>query len=191
MQKKEYTFDDIMKFHPENPCVYEEIKRNAFILVPFIGVGLTAFAYDSWNDILKQLRDFLISKKAKERFNQLLRDNDYLEAAEFLEKELGSYNFQHDLMHLFSQEKFTEKKEELQMQVIWLLPDLFQNLVITTNFDVVLEYVYQERGLAFKPPLRPGDDDFLQLHGGKILNGFFLNCMGRLQKRQLTTTELF
>lgn len=119
MQKKEYTFDDIMKFHPENPYVYEEIKRKASILVPFVGAGLTAFAYGSWNNILKQLSGFLISKKTKERFNELLRENDYLEAAEFLEKELGSYNFQHDLMHLFSRKKFIEKKEELQTQAIW------------------------------------------------------------------------
>lgn len=161
MQKKEYTFDDIMKFHPENPYVYEEIKRKASILVPFVGAGLTAFAYGSWNNILKQLSGFLISKKTKERFNELLRENDYLEAAEFLEKELGSYNFQHDLMHLFSRKKFIEKKEELQTQAIWLLPDMFQNLVITTNFDAVLEYVYQERGLEFETALRPGDDALL------------------------------
>ena len=44
-----YTFEEIMQFHPDNEDVYEEIKKLLIgkKLVPFVGAGLTKFAYYS------------------------------------------------------------------------------------------------------------------------------------------------
>ena len=50
-----YTFDEIMAFHPDNEDVYREIKQFLPKLVPFIGAGLTRFAYCLWPKALKTL----------------------------------------------------------------------------------------------------------------------------------------
>lgn len=49
-----YSFEEIMAFHSDNLTVYQEIKQDLPKLVPFIGAGLTQFAYYSWPDALKK-----------------------------------------------------------------------------------------------------------------------------------------
>lgn len=36
-----YSFEEIMAYHLDNITVYEEIKRNIYVLCPFIGAELT------------------------------------------------------------------------------------------------------------------------------------------------------
>ena len=52
-----YSFDEIMSYHPTNREVYNEIKRNLSCIVPFIGAGLTQFAYCSWKQALEKLAE--------------------------------------------------------------------------------------------------------------------------------------
>ena len=50
-----YSFEEIMAYHPDNKYVYREIKENLPNLVPFVGAGLTQFAYPSWKQALIEL----------------------------------------------------------------------------------------------------------------------------------------
>lgn len=50
-----YTFEEIMAFHPDNKDVYQEIRQFLPKLVPFIGAGLTSFAYYSWPKALRAI----------------------------------------------------------------------------------------------------------------------------------------
>lgn len=54
-----YSFEEIMAYHKGNRRVYNEIKRSLSKLVPFVGAGLTQFAYGTWPEALKALTDML------------------------------------------------------------------------------------------------------------------------------------
>lgn len=153
------TFEDIMNFCPGNRSAYDGIKKNIFKLVPFVGAGLTAFVYGTWNELLSSLSEVITDQVKKDMLKEIA-DNCY-GTAEFLEKERSAFIFEQDLMRHFSEEKLTAKTDQLKDEAIWLLPELFHELVITTNFDTVLEYVYRSRDQEFKAVIGPEDHELL------------------------------
>lgn len=159
----EYTFEKIMKFHPDNPDVYKEIKRKMDQFVPFIGAGLTAFAYGTWKQSLRELAEKITEPAQKRQIAELINSggNGCFEAAQMLEDLRTVNNFKRDLLHYFSGERLKGREEQLENEAVWLLPELFRGLVITTNFDPVLETVYQKQGHAFKALLGPGENELL------------------------------
>lgn len=159
----EYTFEKIMKFHPDNPDVYKEIKRKMDQFVPFIGAGLTAFAYGTWKQSLRELAEKITEPAQKRQIAELINSggNGCFEAAQMLEDLRTVNNFKRDLLHYFSGERLKGREGQLENEAVWLLPELFRGLVITTNFDPVLETVYQKQGHAFKALLGPGENELL------------------------------
>ncbi|AMJ40915.1 SIR2 family protein [Anaerotignum propionicum] len=143
MKKDDITFDTIMKFSPDNKDVFEEIlehmKNNN--LVPFVGAGLSSFVYPCWSDFLKE-----IAKKLSERdydsIEFLLKEFKYEEAASLLCDKRGYSNFNADISRIFSETELNEVN--LYKQAVYILPKLFNNLVITTNIDRILERVFSE-----------------------------------------------
>ncbi len=145
-----YSFEEIMAYHPDNITVYEEIKRNISVLCPFIGAGLTQFAYYSWADALRQLVQKITEKGRAEQILSLINARHYLEAAQLLEELRSPLNLSHDIVYLFSSKRLEENKGKLPDEAIYLLPLLFQGLVLTTNFDTALETIFQMHGTPFQ-----------------------------------------
>lgn len=140
-----YSFEEIMKYHPDNQNVYNEIKRNLSVLIPFVGAGLTQFAYYSWPDALSEIANKITDEDDINKVQQLINKKGkyYLKAAQRLEEFRTPNNLARDIANLFSLEKLNDKKDWLPKEAIWLLPLLFSGLVITTNFDQTLETVYK------------------------------------------------
>lgn len=147
-----YSFEEIMKFHPDNINVYNEIKRNLPMLVPFVGAGLSQFAYYSWSGVLTEIAKNITDEKDLHKVEQLINKNgkNYLKVAQYLENLRTPANLERDIANLFSPEKLTEKQNQLIKQAIFLLPLLFPELVITTNFDQTLEKIYGEEYSLYK-----------------------------------------
>ncbi len=147
-----YSFEEIMRFHPDNEVVYGEIKRNLPVLVPFVGAGLSQFAYYSWpkalNEIAKKITNEINHGEVENLINQ--GGKCYLKAAQCLEEFRTPNNLARDIATLFSPDKLNDKKDQLPREAIWLLPLLFSGLVITTNFDQTLETVYKNNYHLFK-----------------------------------------
>lgn len=141
-----YSFDEIMDYHSSNRNVYDEIKRYLPRLVPFVGAGLTQFAYYSWDKALEELSKMITNRKSKQEVKKLIKSKLYDEAAQKLEDFRTPANLALDLAALFSADKLELKKEDLPKQAIFLLPYLFPELVLTTNFDETLETVYNQSG---------------------------------------------
>ncbi len=156
-----YSFEEIMAYHPDNITVYEEIKRNISVLCPFIGAGLTQFAYYSWADALRQLVQKITEKGRAEQILSLINARRYLEAAQLLEELRSPLNLSHDIVYLFSSKRLEENKGKLPDEAIYLLPLLFQGLVLTTNFDTALETVFQMHGTPFQSVFHPGHHELL------------------------------
>lgn len=147
-----YSFEEIMEFHPDNRDVYNEIKRNLSVLIPFVGAGLTMFAYYSWPDALAKIAEKITNEDSHKKVKDLIdKKGDFLlDAAQRLEELRGSSNIARDIANLFSSHKMEEKQSQLPKESIWLLPLLFSELTITTNFDQVLETVYTKHNMPSK-----------------------------------------
>lgn len=156
-----YSFEEIMSYHPDNKNVYEEIKKNISVMVPFIGAGLTQFAYCSWKNALKELTQKITNNKERSQLKKLIQNGDYLAAAQRLEDLRTPANLSRDLVNLFSKEHLLEKQDILHKQAIYLLPMLFPGLILTTNFDETIEYVYHKYGLELEVS-HPGHSELLE-----------------------------
>lgn len=157
-----YSFDEIMAYHPDNINVYQEIKQFVPKLIPFVGAGLTQFAYCSWPTALKTLSSKLANRKNVQKVNKLIIAGSYLEAAQLLEDFRAPANLARDLASIFSADKLEQKLEQLSNESISLLPDLFPDLVLTTNFDETLETVYRDNGHPFQTVFLPGHSELLR-----------------------------
>ena len=162
-----YTFKEIMDYKPKhNQDVHDEIKSHLPDLIPFVGAGLTAFAYGTWTDALKTLTGYISDTKTRQNIQRLIRDknndNHLLEAAQEIENVRSPSILAGDLVNLFSAKKLEGKRHQLSREAISLLPDLFPNLVLTTNFDQTLETVYQESGHPFAGVFHPGHTELLR-----------------------------
>ena len=151
-----YTFEEIMAYHPDNDDVYSEIKENLSNLVPFVGAGLTRFAYHSWKGTLNELAGKITNRNDSRQVKKLIRDGLYMDAAQQLENLRTPSNLARDIAHLFSSDHLDNKMGELPKEAVSLLPWLFQGLVLTTNFDETLETVYRECGYTFQTVSHPG-----------------------------------
>lgn len=139
-------FDDVMNFYPKhNHSIYSKIvaeqKRGS--LIPFVGAGMSAFCgYKSWGAVLQELAGFILIEDKREDALKQINNSAYEEAAQMI---LESYPAMLDqLPALISPDKLTDcPQEKLRASAVFALPYLFQKgLVITTNFDRVLEHVY-------------------------------------------------
>lgn len=157
-----YSFEDIMAYHPDNIYVYKEIKENLSNLVPFIGAGLTQFAYHSWDGALMELAGKITNKADSRHVKGLIKSRDYMDAAQQLENLRTPSNLARDIAHLFSADHLTAKMDELPKQAVSLLPLLFKGLVLTTNFDETLETVYKEYGYPFQRVSDPIHQELLE-----------------------------
>jgi hypothetical protein len=128
----------------ENRARFEQLVRlhKAGNLVPFVGAGLSITSgYPSWTAFLYQCCEE--SGVTKAQLTQLLGDGLYEEAAQLLHDDMTSPVFNEHLETTFDVDKNIEG-------AIHYLPYLFNDKhVITTNFDTVLERVYENKGRAF------------------------------------------
>lgn len=118
-------------------------------IIPFVGAGLSIpFGFPSWSGFLKDQ-----AKKAgiEEKISARLEKGEYEEAAEDL-LEVRRYRAFHDaISSAFGAHHLNEKK--LKGPVLHL-PQLAKGPVITTNFDKVLEKVFEQTGMPFEDVTR-------------------------------------
>lgn len=157
-----YLFDEIMEYHPDNWKVYDEIKQFLPKLVPFVGAGLTQFVYCSWPTALEKFSDKLTNRTDKQKALDLIKAKRYLDCAQLLENLRTPNNLAHDIAQLFSANKLEQNREKLRTEPIILLPALFPDLVLTTNFDETLETVYEESSHSFQRVFLPGHPELLK-----------------------------
>ncbi len=113
-------------------------------LVPFVGAGLSMpFGYPSWNRLLENLAaDVGLQDEVK-----LHLDNAEFEEAAELIAEKASLNYLDDsLRSVFDH---TSLHGRGAIGAVQHLPNIARNGVLTTNFDRVLETIYEDAGHPF------------------------------------------
>lgn len=159
------TFSEIMEFYPEhNRSVYEELKnacRNGRV-IPFVGAGLSVFCgYQIWPDVLRRLAKFILDTDLRTDIEAMIKRGDLLQAAQKIQDHYP--RMLKELQKIIGYDKIKNcGNEKLYASAAYVLPYLFQNgFVMTTNFDRVLEEVYDRCHVKFGKIVTPLEPDIL------------------------------
>ena len=144
------------------------------VVIPFVGAGFSAnFGYPGWGKFLRNQAD----RFCLPEINQKLEENQFEEAAGLLKEEVGEPMMEYIMLQEFGDHVYRNTPYDPDLEI---LPRLFRNLIITTNFDEVLEMLYakvngemirtltprtmRDRELASRQIAR-GDAVLIKLHG--------------------------
>lgn len=129
---------------PRNLARFEELKRacQRGFVIPFVGAGMSkSVGCPEWKEYLLGLCDDAALDPDAMR-DRLENNGDYEGVMNDLVQALGENRFNLDFERDF-------KTPDDITGAVTFLPKLFDNSAITTNFDRVLEKVYENDGKAF------------------------------------------
>jgi len=114
-------------------------------VVPFVGAGMSVpFGFPAWRPFLESQAP---DETVRQRIVELLDHGQYEEAAEVLLNARGENAFHAVLEHTFGAHRLPER---LPAAAILQLPRLCSGPVLTTNFDPVLEKVFENARRPFE-----------------------------------------
>jgi hypothetical protein len=144
----EIKFDEIMRFCPSNRLVFDELQEsiNNKNVMPFVGAGISAFAYKTWRNILLELSENLSSKEKNIAVKQIA-NNNYLDAAQTICDSLGKTIFFTTLRRLYSEDKIDDNV--LKENAAYYIPRICEGNCITTNYDRVIEHSCMLNSIVF------------------------------------------
>ena len=146
-KKKQLDFEDIMEFWPFNQYIYEELKEEIEEVVPLVGAGLSQNVVKDgcenflpWEGLLRKCAEKLgdINKAIIERY---IKNGQYEEAAQEIVNIIGKGGLLSFIKRQYNSKKIDSNK--LKDNPIIVFPHLFDNLILTTNYDKVIEYAYE------------------------------------------------
>ena len=185
------TFEDIMNYCKTNKIIFNEIKDNLNSIVPFVGAGLSAFAYPLWKKALEDLTAFINNKNTREEIKALIDKGLLEDAAQEIEDKRGKHNLANDLLSVFSANKLEEEINSLYKQSVYLLPYIFKGAVITTNYDLIIENVYRQvLNDLNMPVLLPGKPELINQYLGQKNRPVIYKVHGEIQKKAIDYSSI-
>ena len=139
-----------------NKNVYDDLlesfkKQN---VTPIIGAGLSCWAYPLWSKMLKeQAKNYGLETE----INELINEGKYEDAASKLEEEVTENGLIQLLQRIFNV-ALIEENEETRPDYLVKLPILFRGPIITTNFDRVIEHLFEICQIRIPDMVIPSDD---------------------------------
>ncbi len=147
-RKKEHLeFKDIMKFWPFNEYIYGQLSEEIEEVVPLVGAGLSRNVvkdehehYLSWEELLRKCAEKL-GDRDKVIVERCIENGLYEEAAQEIVNIIGRGS----LLAFMKREYDPRKIDPLKMNdnPLAVFPHLFNDLILTTNYDKVIEYAYE------------------------------------------------
>lgn len=132
-------------------------------IIPFVGSGMSSDSgFPKWKDFLEKLWE--ASTVPKDRFDYLVSQNDYGLLASEITAHLNPIATEEIMRNIF-RIRDTDIKARLKGPV-QLLPLIHTQLVITTNYDNVLEIAYKNFDIHFEKALGSRIDDYAHLMRG-------------------------
>lgn len=148
-EKDKKSFKEIMKFFNGNKLAFGNL-RNAITsgekIMPFVGAGISSFAYKTWNELLKflleylEVEDMMIAKKSLDAGN-------YMEATQCICNSMGQTLFYNTLRSLYSEDQIND--DELKKNAAFYIPLICGGNCITTNYDRVIEHACMMNSVAY------------------------------------------
>jgi len=152
------------------------------VVIPFIGAGFSKnFEYPLWREFLDNQADI----HHLPEIGIANKNHEYERAASLLEKHLGE-SMEYTLMQSFGDHIYKAYSYDGELDY---LPRIFRNLILTTNFDEVIEMLYAKVNSEHIEKLTPrtlqdvklsnkriacGEPTIIKLHGDVALREFVL-----------------
>lgn len=145
-------YQDIIDYYEGNKKTIEkliiQVKNNN--IIPFVGAGLSAFCYPTWKEILRELAKQIADETYRKKVFQKIEQDKLKSAAQVIENSLGKMGLRKGLQDILSPDKLLKIQNKWRYQAVSLLPYLFSDIpVVTTNFDSVIEEIYNFSGKEF------------------------------------------
>ncbi len=119
--------------------------RSSLGVTPFLGAGVSApLKYRQWGEFLRMTAGEQLGRAQKAAVQEAVAKEDYLRAAALLSESLGERDFQRSISEEFSDDRL--RTANLRAGILGFLPLLTAGPVITTNFDRVIEHVFERQG---------------------------------------------
>lgn len=147
--EEDQQFQKIMMFSPSNTLVFDDLRNsilNGKKILPFVGAGISAFAYKTWKSLLLDLADSLDPAIKNCVLNQI-ENHNLLDAAQSICDCIGKTLFFASLRRFYAEEKINDN--ELKKQAAYYIPRICDGNCITTNYDRVLEHSYILNSIAY------------------------------------------
>lgn len=138
-----------------NEFYFAELVKEVSLsrVIPFVGAGISANIYPTWSEyILCVTNTFTKNQAIVNYIKELLAVFRYEEALQYIYGLIGDRAFHDHLSFVYKREKLLELSHD---DAIWMIPKIFSDTVITTNFDCSLEFVYNKSNNPFKDHLYP------------------------------------
>lgn len=111
-------------------------------ILPFVGAGMSKpSGFPMWREFLKELAHN--DPDVLGKVEKAIEEGRFADAAQIIADDLDENMLSEQIENYFAAQVFTPKGP------VWLLPELFKLGCVTTNFDHVLEKVYEHNELAF------------------------------------------
>jgi hypothetical protein len=121
-----------------------EQLRSPLGVIPFVGAGFSApFGFPQWDALLLELAADL-GREDRDKVSAAVKREEYMGAATIVAGGLGEFDFQSAIAASFPDEALA--RIDLAEAGVAFVPLLTSGLVITTNFDGALEYVFKRTG---------------------------------------------
>lgn len=175
IQKAPISFKVLMECHPDNGKNFDRLihlmRKN--VVVPFVGAGFSAnYGYPTWITFLQeQAKAYNV-----EGVEAAIESKEYEKAASILKIKLGA-GLKNVLTNTFGDHFYKNSNESPELEE---LTKVFSNLILTTNFDIVIEMLYAKVNGERIKPVTPnsltevslihrriacGDSTLIKLHG--------------------------
>lgn len=158
------SFASVMAFNKDNKSSYKRLKEiiladNVNIL-PFVGAGMSAGVCPLWASLLFTIaQEYESACYEKETYSKEVETRvgkgDFEGAATYLIDLMGRNAFVQKIKEQIDKEPTSLRDVTESCRI---LPDLFSGGAITTNFDCVLEFVYQKKSNPFKSVIIPRNE---------------------------------
>jgi tetratricopeptide (TPR) repeat protein len=142
------TFEDVMAYDVRNIAIYRAIleRYEKKGIVPFVGAGLSKPAgFKLWEDFLDQEYVALKREYPESMGNAEMPSGPLDKASELCDK-MGLAGFHQTVVKAFggkySDSDWSPIIDRVQNEAVGLLPKLFHEVIVTTNFDRLLEQLY-------------------------------------------------
>jgi len=137
------NFKEIMSYSPQNKNIFNELAklRTKQMIVPYIGAGMSAFEFPTWDKLIKEQYEIYFHKPKP-------KDLGNIDAAEEIENELEKRgkDFSQDICNTmggkYTKEKWAEVLKRAEDESISFIPKLFFGPIVTTNFDQIIEKIH-------------------------------------------------
>lgn len=183
--KNTLEFSQVLDCHPSNRQNFDHLIRlmQRHVVIPFMGAGFSAnFGYPEWSKFLEKQAKI----KNLPQICEALSQHKFEEAASILKNHLHGNAMEVLMLQEFGDQIY---KANLYPYSLNILPALFPNLIITTNFDEVIELLYAKVNGEYIEKLTPqsmkdtrliykriacGDPTLIKLHGDVASRKFIL-----------------